>query len=294
MSFQGKLKRFLLILERVQRKPTFAELRDHLAQHGFEVGPRTVQRDIEQIRVELGLEIVYDRNSNTYHLPASADERDSIMPLLERAVLGELLGGRGGAIRDAAPYVVMERNGSLKGLHHWGGLLRAIQERREVVLRYRRFQSEVDQEMRIRPVVLKEYRERWYVLGPAVGYDVPVSLGLDRIEALRVTNKRFPASDREGVEEYYASVLGVDASPGKAERVLLRFTPLQGKYIKALPLHASQQVVQDDAKGCVVELYVMPNYELRQELLGLGSAVQVLEPKSLAQAIRLEHRKAGG
>ena len=81
---------------------------------------------------------------------------------------------------------------------------------------------------------------------------------------------------------------------GKAERVVLRFTPLQGKYMLALPLHASQRVLRNDAEDCVVELCVMPNIELRQELLSLGSAVEVLEPESLAEAIREEHRKAGG
>ena len=293
MSFHGKLKRFLLILERVERRPTFAELHEYLEEHGFSMGPRTVQRDIEQIRVELGLEIQYDRNSNTYQLPPAQDGRDTVLPLLERAVLGELLGGRGGSIRDAAPHVIMERNGSLKGLHHWGGLLRAIQERREVELVYRRFQTDTDKAFRLRPVLLKEYRERWYVLGPAEGYDVPVSLGLDRIRSLRITTDRFPAGDRDAVEEYYASVIGVDATPGKAERVVLQFTPLQGKYVKALPMHHSQRVLKDDAKGCVVELYVMPNFELHQEILGLGSAVRVLEPKSLALAIGKEHRKAG-
>jgi len=292
MSFQGKLKRYLLILERMAYRPTFAELKAHLEEQGFEISARTLQRDIEQVRIELGLEIAYDRNSNTYHLADGPDDRAAILPLLERAVLGELLAAAGGTIRQAAPHVVIECNGSLKGLHHWGSLLRAIRERREVVVSYQRFQTERVAQIRLRPVLLKEFRERWYVLGPAFTYDDPISLGLDRILGLRLTGTRFSAQLRDAVEAFYAPVIGVDSSPGKAERVVLRFTPLQGKYVKALPLHTSQRVVQDDAKGCVVELLVMTNYELRQELLGLGSAVEVLEPKALRTAIAAEHRKA--
>lgn len=294
MSFQGKLKRYLLILERVHRGVSFAQLRDHLDQHGFSISVRTLQRDIEQVRVELGLEIAYDRDTNTYSLPEADDGRATVMPLLERAMLGQLLGDSGTAIRKTAPHVVMERSGTLQGMGHWGGLLRTIQERQVVDVRYQRFQSDAEQTIRLRPVLLKEYRARWYVLGGAEGYDDPISLGLDRILGFRTTGKRFPEKERAAVEAYYAHVIGVDATPGKAERVVLRFTPLQGKYMLALPLHASQRVLRNDAEDCVVELCVMPNIELRQELLSLGSAVEVLEPESLAEAIREEHRKAGG
>lgn len=294
MSVQARLKRYLLVLERVKYRPTFAELKDHLEEHGFGLSTRTLQRDIEQIRVELGLEIQYDRPSNTYHLPDADDDRGTILPLLERAVLGELLGAGGGAIRAAAPHVVIERNGQLQGLHHWGALLRAIRERREVLITYRRFQKDAEQELRVRPYLLKEYRGRWYLLGLSDSYDRPISLGLDRMLALQVTAKRINARDREKVERFYAPVIGVDTSHGKAERVVLRFTPLQGKYVKALPLHPGQQVLQDDADAVVVALHVLPNFELKQELLGLGATVKVLEPAWLAKEIRDVHLDAAG
>ena len=294
MSLQARLKRYLLVLERVKHAPTFAELRDHLKDHGFAVSVRTLQRDIEQIRVDLGLDIAYDRTTNTYLLPEADDGRDTVLPLLERAVLGGLLGAQGGTIRDAAPHVRLEHHGRLQGLRHWGVLLRAIRERREVKVTYRRFQKEQEQAIALRPYLLKEYRGRWYALGLADGYDKPISLGLDRMVALHVTARRFTATHRARVEAFYDPVIGVDATPGKAERIVLRFTPLQGKYVKALPLHPSQLVLQDDHQAVVVALHVMPNYELRQELLGLGSTVQVVEPKWLAAEIRAEHLKAAG
>lgn len=294
MSFQGKLKRFLLILERTRTRPTFAELNDHLEQHGFTLSTRTLQRDIEQIRVELGLEILYDRPSNTYVLPDGADDRNSILPLLERAVLGDLLASDGMAIRSAAPYVCMEHNGMLQGLHHWSALLRAVRERRVVSVTYRRFQKEVDQVFELHPCLLKEYRGRWYVAGPAKGYERPISLGLDRIRSVVITDELFPATERVTVEHFYGPVIGVDASYGIAERVVLSFTPLQGQYVKALPLHTSQTVLQDDAVAFIVALYVVPNYELKQELLGFGASVRVLEPVWLAVEIRNEHLAAAG
>lgn len=294
MSFQGKLKRYLLILERLRRPASLAQLRAHLDDHGFPVSRRTLDRDIEEIRVELGIEVAYDRPTNTYRLPDDPDPRHSVMPLLERAALASLLGNSGAAIRKAASYVVMERSGALQGLHHWGALLRAIEERREIDVRYQRFQRAQEKVIRLRPARLKEFRARWYVLGPAEGYERPISLGLDRIIAFQPTGRRFPARERDAVEHHYDHIIGVDAAPGKPCRVVLRFTALQGRYVKALPLHHSQRVLRDDPDGLVVELFVMPNIELKQELLALGSSVKVLQPASLAKAIRDEHRQAAG
>ena len=58
MSQQGTIKRYQLILEQVQGtlRPTFAQLMEHLHQNGFEIAPRTLQRDIQHIRDEFGID----------------------------------------------------------------------------------------------------------------------------------------------------------------------------------------------------------------------------------------------
>ena len=291
MSFQGKLKRYLLILEKLRYRPSFAQLSDHLSYHDRRVSDRTLQRDIEQIRIDLGLEILYDRDSNTYHLDGSDNDQERVLPLLERAVLGEMLGGDGHAIRDASPHVVMERSGALQGLRYWGRLLRAIQERRWTKIEYKRYQVDVVKEHRMRPALLKEYHGRWYVIGICEGKKDPVAFGLDRIQSLHVMAKRFSPLDID-VQEAYDFVIGVDRSERDPVRITLRFTPEQGKYVKALPMHSSQHIVRDDAKATEIVLFVAPNYELQQEILGMGDKVKVLEPASLAKTIRDKHLKA--
>ncbi|MDQ3100857.1 MAG: WYL domain-containing protein [Bacteroidota bacterium] len=291
MSFQSKLKRYLLILEKLRSRPTFAQLAAHLGDHDLVVSERTVQRDMEQIRIDLGLEITYDRNSNTYMLSEEDDEHERLLPLLERAVLGEMLGGDGHAIRDASPFVSMERRGTLQGLRHWARLLRAIQERKWVKLEYKRYQVDIVKEHRLRPALLKEYHGRWYVIGLGESRKDPLAFGLDRIQSLQVMAKKFAILEVD-VMDAYESVIGVDRSTRDPVRVTLRFTPEQGKYVKSLPLHSSQHIVRDDAKALEVVLVVAINYELRQELLGMGDTVKVLEPASLAKEMKERHLKA--
>jgi predicted DNA-binding transcriptional regulator YafY len=292
MGFQSKLRRYLIILERARERPTLAELKAHLEGHGFKLSTRTLQRDIEQIRADLGLELVYDRPSNTYHLPEGSDDRAALLPLLERAVLGDLLGANGEAIRSTAPYVRMEHKGYLLGLRHWDVLLRAIRDRHEVLITYRHAVQVPNEVFRMRPCLLKEYRGRWFLLGTAKGYTHPIGLGLDRIAAVKLTTEHFPARERLNVELFYDPVIGMDTSAPQPIPVQLWFTALQGQYVKALPLHSSQRVVREDAEGVTVSLFVVPNFEFRRELLGFGPRVRILEPAWLATEIRHEHLSA--
>lgn len=170
-------------------------------------------------------------------------------------------------------------------------LLRAIRERREADVTYRKFYEDTAKTFRVRPHQLKEYRGRWYVLGPTTKHARPIALGLDRIEKLEVLRTRFTRKD-DALTGIYDHAIGVDASPGKPERIVLRFNAMQAPYVKALPLHASQQVEQEDDNGATISLFVMPNMELRQLLMGWGASVRVLEPKHLAKEIRQAHKEA--
>jgi predicted DNA-binding transcriptional regulator YafY len=292
MSYRAKLKRYLLILERLRRPASFAELKDHLEQQGFELSPRTLQRDIEEIRVELGIEVVYDRGANAYTMVGGTEaDRESVLNLLERAQLMELVSVDGKGLRELNRIVRFEELGRLRGLQHLAPLVRAIRERRETEVVYHKFQEDGEKRYRLQPHLLKEYHGRWYVLGRTAKHPRPIALGLDRIASVTLLRERFLRKGDE-VAEFYDHLIGVDASPGKAERVVLQFEPVQANYIKALPLHPTQQVEQEDKHGTTISLFVMPNIELQQTLLGWGASVKVIAPKHLAKTLRQAHKAA--
>ncbi len=70
MSKHGTIRRYTLEIEKIRRgqSPSFDEIKNYLHNHGFEVGDRTIQRDIEQIRFEFGVEIKYNRDKNGYFI----------------------------------------------------------------------------------------------------------------------------------------------------------------------------------------------------------------------------------
>ncbi len=291
MSYQGKLKRYLLILDRLQRRPSFSDLQEHLEEQGFELSPRTLQRDIEAMRVELNIDVVYDRADNTYGVTQSGEDQAGVIQLLERAQLMELVSASGKGLGALHRCIRFEELGRLRGIQHLSPLLKAIRERREVNVTYRKFHEEGEKVYRMRPHLLKEYHGRWYLLGTTDQHPRPIALGVDRMEKLEVLRKQFKRGS-DAVSEYYDRIIGVDAAPGKAQKILLRFDPLQAKYIKSLPLHETQKVEKEDRHGVNISLHVMPNIELKQTIMSMGASVQVLEPKSLAKAIKQAHKAA--
>ena len=62
MSKHGSIRRYTLTIEKIGRNqfPSFDVIKDYLFEPSFEVSARTIQRDIEQIRFEFGIELKYD------------------------------------------------------------------------------------------------------------------------------------------------------------------------------------------------------------------------------------------
>lgn len=79
----------------------------------------------------------------------------------------------------------------------------------------------------------------------------------------------------------FDSVIGVAMM--EPVTVELAFSANQAKYIKALPLHKSQEIVSETSDEVVFRLFVAPNYELVQRILMYGFEVRVLTPPDLVK-----------
>lgn len=179
-----------------------------------------------------------------------------------------------------------------KGLELIPSLYDAVRNRQEILLIYRKFGSESNDRLTFHPYLLKEFRNRWYVTGYSTSRRKVISLGLDRILDMHLTGDQFTRMPDFDPRSYFRDSYGITEAGLKAERVVLRFEPTQGPYLRSQPIHDSQQILEDDAVSFVISLNVRLTYELRQMILGYGPDVRVLEPPSLAEEIRELHQRA--
>jgi len=282
MSQHGTIRRHSLIIEKIGRNqyPSFDLIKDYLFEHGFEVSPRTIQRDIEQIRYEFGIEIKYHRYRNGYFIDTEASiNLDGFLRFLEIVNTATLLTESLRDSKETLNYISFESRGDLRGIENLKPLLFAITNHRKISFSHENFQTGQQRKYSVRPYMLKEYQNRWYLVGIIGGTSEFRTFGVDRILNLVVKDETFHPGSRKNPLELFENTVGLTYSSHELEAVILSFTPLQGKYVRALPFHKSQEIIEENEKEFRVRLRIIPNYEFKQKIMMLGETVIVLQPK---------------
>ena len=301
MSKRGYLSRYLLLLKKIKAKPfiTYKELaaciqnqegylqfRDEDLSIGF--SKRTLQRDLKDIRNLWGINIEFSPAGKGYHIVAGDGETGNFSRMIEAYDLFSMLN----KADELATFVHLEKRQS-QGTGHLEPLLHAIRNSLQIQFSYGSFWSEDTYERTMEPYALKEFRHRWYVIGREVGKQEPRTFALDRLHALRVTDSKFVYPKDYRVEEAFEHSFGIYSSAGKAPaEIVLSFEPGQGKYIKTLPMHASQEVITDTEEELRIRLRLCIAPDFVMELLSFGDNVKVISPAGLAGEVRQAHQQA--
>lgn len=297
MSKHGTIRRYTLEIELVKKGhyPSFEEIKDYLFEHGFEISRRTIQRDIEQIRVEFGIELMYERDKNGYFIDyENSLNIGAFFRFLEIVNTAELLTESLQESKDALKHISFDSEGGLKGTENLKPLLTAIKDHRKISFIHFNFHTENFRKYTLKPYLLKEYQNRWYVVGMISGLNEFRTFGVDRIENLEIKPETFKPNKKLNPTDIFSQTIGLVYSDNKAQTIVLSFTPTQGKYIKTLPLHSSQKILIDDENECRISLSVVPNYELTQQILKHGDTVKVIKPEWLVEEIKANLKRTIG
>lgn len=285
------------------------------------VSRRSVQADIEMMRSDkLGYEapiIVVDRKYYTYedkhysitNIPLSQQDMkvlSEVSGLLQQfkgfshfADLNEMVSRLEDKIHarrtHSMPVVDFEKNDHLKGLEHIEVIRRAIISQTTLCITYQSFKARQASTFCFSPYLLKEYRNRWFVLGQSHQRHSPLlTLALDRIQLLRdEPSESYQENTRLDLSTYYNDVIGVTKTAGQRNtEVVFRVEHAHAPYVITKPIHASQKLIASDAEGKIFSIRVVLNFELERELLGFGAKITVLGPRILRKQILGQLRRA--
>lgn len=278
------------------------------------VSKRTVQLDIQLMRSDkLGYNapiVVYDKKYYKYDDP---DYRMTDIPLNEGDMqvltesvemlkqfrdfslfseLGDIIQKLEDRIyteKTHQPAVIhLDKNERLKGLEHLDALYQAIVKKLVLKIRYKSFSAKESSEMTFYPFILKEYNNRWFLVGKNKRNGSIITLALDRIVSVEYDLKKEALEEPFDGDAYYKNTIGVTVMDEKyVDRVILKVDASNAPYLVTKPLHHSQRVLEqlpDD--GIILELFVHHNFELERLILGFGDTVQVLQPSSLRRRIQ--------
>lgn len=176
----------------------------------------------------------------------------------------------------------------LRGKDYFATLLSAICNKKVLAITYKSFQRGSEKEIIMHPYFIKEYNNRWFLLGKEHGFDSISHLAFDRIERIStldgvsyIENEAYDFND-----DYFSDIVGVTKNLKiEPQKVRLKVSHSLYPYIYTKPIHESQKVKRSDSEGYEVEIEVRPNYELEQLILSYGEGVQVVCPTDLREKI---------
>ncbi|MBO0939751.1 WYL domain-containing protein [Fibrella sp. HMF5335] len=171
-------------------------------------------------------------------------------------------------------------------------LIRAINQNRQIMFRYTKHdagaQDTVPLLRTLHPILLREVWDSWYVIGYDERTNKERTFALDRMSDLSLLDDPcdVPKEVLNNVSELFEHIYGITDSSGPVEEIVLSFSPLFGRYVKAKPIHQTQEVLSDTDAACVVRLRLAPNRDLLMHLRSYGEHLTVLQPQTLVDEMR--------
>jgi len=286
MSYQAKIKRYLQILQLIEKSkfPTSVEMIASMIETGIKVSDRQLKRDIESLRAEFGLDIHYSVNKRGYYLENEEQTFPYFLKLLEFSQNMELLTSYLKEGSNIAEIIEFEDYNSFKGVQYIRDIAFFIRDGAEICLKYKRFDATAEKEYCFQPYLLREYLNRWYVIGLLSGVNEIRTFGLDRIVGVQDTGRKFKKEKINDVLSLFRNVIGINAAEQDiAEDIELICMTFQGNLLKTLPMHTSQKVIRETPEEIVFSYKLVVNFELKHRLLMMATQAKVVKPLSLKE-----------
>jgi len=298
MSTRESILRYFHITNRLRKSPaTFEEIDSYLKQQSefqgcnFNVSKRQFQRDLSDIGSIFEIDINYDFKRRVYSINEALESEISQRRLEAFDTFNAL------KIEDSTSTSIHFEKRRPQGTEHLFGLLHAINNHLQIRFTYSKFWEDQPTFRTVEPLALKEFKNRWYLLASDLqlaseGIAVK-TFGLDRMTEFEITKVKFSNPENFDIDDQFRHCFGI-ISPCDEEpqEVILSFDPLQGKYIKSLPLHDSQQIIIDNDSELQIKLFIYVTYDFVMELLSYGEFVKVLKPDSLIKKVKKRFSKA--
>jgi predicted DNA-binding transcriptional regulator YafY len=191
-----------------------------------------------------------------------------------------------------ASAIDFEKNDLLTGIEWLDVLYKAIVNKTTLLLTYQSFKARTANDIIFYPYLLKEYRNRWFVLGMKKQGKEIMTLALDRIQQIAPLEKEhYTLHKNFEPHTYFANIIGVTRNTAEKPTVIEFWaSTYHAPYIKTKPIHASQKIVEEVKGGTHFSIELIPNFELERELIGFGDGIKILSPNNMVRQMKKKIR----
>lgn len=279
----------------------------------LEVATKTIQRDIEFMRDQLGLPLEYDRMAHGFYyteavssFPSVQVSHGELVALLvaQKAVeqyrgttfekplqsafakLASGLDGESGIALHELTEAISFRPQGLPAteLDTFQTLATATLKHREIRFLYRSLKGSGSETRCVRPYHLGCMANQWYLIGHDCDRDALRTFALTRLCDVRETGATFEKPADFSVSEMFSGSFSAFQT-GRVELVVLRLDAFAARLAGERRWHPSQELKprKDGSSDLTLEVSIAP--DLESWILGWGEHVEVLKPATLRRRI---------
>lgn len=235
---------------------------------------RTFARYKEHIASEYNIDIDYSASANKYFVGNCEEVRSNALYrylLSAYRIAGlntEALHYRDRLMLEPVP----------TGTEHLSTLLQAIDEGRTVRFDYTSYYADGVQKWELIPGFLRIFEGRWYLIAEYMDHSRAKTFALERIAALNIGERQLAPSPEVTPDNYYQACFGIIHEECKPVLIRLRADRQQRCYLRAQPLHESQEETETADDFSVFTYYLRPSFDFYQRVLWMREKVELLSP----------------
>lgn len=170
------------------------------------------------------------------------------------------------------------------GQQHLTTIIEAMRDGVRLTMCYQSYWMDNPVEFEIEAYFVKVFKQRWYVIAKS---DLLRIYALDRIQSLKPSAHKFKMPTDFDPESYFNDCYGIIHDTGvEPVEVIIKVTERQTNYLRALPLHDSQDEIETGSGYSVFRYYIKPTFDFRQEILSMGEDVEVIAPLSFRKEMK--------
>ena len=201
-------------------------------------------------------------------------------------------------IEERRQIISFSNNPYLQNSNLLGTLFDNISNEVVIKLSYHTFSDETIRSIDFHPYLLKQYNDRWFLLGAADSDKKILTFALDRIDKVESLPEKKYLECPDDLAERFEDIVGVTLYEDRpVEHICFWVSDASKDYVVTKPIHESQIQYQGDKdkklreqystlnRGAYFSIDCICNYELIRELCSFGSNLIVLEPESLKNKI---------
>ena len=282
--------------------------------YGEHICDSTIEKDLFNMRMDHDAPIKYSKKHNGYYyedpsysindIPLTEDDLESIqfaVNTLQQFREVDMFKQFGQAIDKIVDRVAIESKQSLNSenpivqfetAYSSGGneflppLYEAIISKNKVIFNYKSFKSTDFKERIVSPLLLKEYRNRWYLISFDESKNDIITFALERMLNLESIKENSIIPSSFNPKEYFEYATGITAYKGEPELIEIKADSISAKYILSQPFHHSQKLISEYNEYSIFQLKVFISEELIRSFLSFGGEIEVLTPANLRSMIK--------